>query len=451
MSQGIGEITQGSDTLKKREIDVLIVLGVTKKMDRPTVLMIPLATKMHANRIVEPVNLARELLEKSGVKVFGRQAPALKAEDVSRSPVEEYDAIVVFLASGGTSELASQIVADNPYFVWAYDEVNSLSSALSVREKLKGIEAWRGEIVYNSLDEAPESILGQARASRLLKSLKGFNVGLIGDEQYFEEKTEDSKVLTDLFGMSVTEISIASLIDEFRGQTDENASKVMNGRFAMATIMEPSRKDLLKSCRMYLAFRSLIDTYKVDAVSLDCFRLIKRTGTSACLGFALLIDEGKVSVCEGDLRSLVLMMLFKAIAGPSWLGNLVQVDRSLNTLTLAHCTAPTSLAEAGGRIVLRSHFESGEGVSLDVPLRRMPITIANMQFKPLQLVVAKGELLESQIGKFSLCRTQAKIKLKGDVNRLLQFTGNHHVMAYGDWAETLRRIGERVGMSLIEV
>ena len=444
-------MTQRSDTLKKREFDVLVVPGVIKKMDQPTVLMIPLAAKMHADRSVEPVNLARELLEKSGLKVFGRKSPALKAEDVSRFPAEEYDAVVVFLASGGTSELASQIVAGNSYFVWAYDEVNSLSSALSVREKLKGIEAWRGEIVYNSLDEAPESILGQARASRLLKSMKELKIGLIGDEEYFDEKADESKTLTDLFGISVTEIAVASLIDQFRGQTDENASKVMNGKFATATIIEPSRKDLLKSGRMYLAFKSLIETYKVDGVSLDCFRLIKRTGTSACLGFALLVDEGKVSVCEGDLRSLVLMMLFRDIAGPSWLGNLVQVDRSLNTLTLAHCTAPTSFAEPGGRIVLRNHFESGEGVSLDVPLKRMPVTITNMQFKPLQLVIAKGELLESQIGRFSLCRTQAKIRLKGEVDRLLQFTGNHHVMAYGDWTETLRRVGEKVGMSLVEV
>jgi hypothetical protein len=67
------------------------------------------------------------------------------------------------------------------------------------------------------------------------------------------------------------------------------------------------------------------------------------------------------------------------------------------------------------------------------------------------MVVATGELVESQIGKFSLCRTQAKIRLTGNVDRLLEFTGNHHVIAYGNWSETLRRIGEKLGMSLVNV
>ena len=420
-------------------------------MDEPSVFMIPLATRMHMDRAIEPVNLARELLQRSGIKVFGRKSPALKAEDIPHFPTEEYDAVVVFLASGGTSELAANIVAGNQYFIWAYDEVNSLSSALSVREKLRGIEAWRGEIAYNSLDEAPQSIIAQARASRLLKSTRELRIGLIGDEEYFDDKGDEAKALFELLGTEVMKIPISDLISEFRSQTDDQASKIVDEKLSTASVMEPSRKDLQKSARMYLAFKSLFLKGKIDAVSLDCFRLVKRTGTSACLAFSLLVDEGRVSACEGDLRSSALMMIFKELVGPSWLGNLVQVDRSLNTITLAHCTAATSLAEAGGRVILRSHFESGEGVSLDVPLRRLPLTIANLQFNPLQMVVARGELLESQIGKFSLCRTQAKIRLSGSVDRLLQFTGNHHVMAYGDWSETLLRIGSKLNMSIVEV
>jgi len=281
--------------------------------------------------------------------------------------------------------------------------------------------------------------------------MKNLRIGLIGDEEYFDDKADESKALSGLLGVEVVKIAIGDLISEFRSQDDDQASKVVDEKFPGASVMEPSRKDLQRSGKMYLAFKSLASRNKVDAVSLDCFRLIKRTGTSACLAFSLLIDEGKISVCEGDLRSSALMMIFRELAGPSWLGNLVQVDRSLNTITLAHCTAPSSLAEAGGKIILRSHFESGEGVSLDVPLRRLPVTVANLQFKPLQMVIARGELLESQIGKFSLCRTQAKIKLGGNVDHLLQFTGNHHVVAYGDWAETLLRIGKKLNMSLIEV
>jgi L-fucose isomerase-like protein len=167
------------------------------------------------------------------------------------------------------------------------------------------------------------------------------------------------------------------------------------------------------------------------------------------MALSLLNDEGKVAICEGDLEAGALMLIFHKLTGQSWMGNLAQVSRDLNAITLAHCTAATSLAELGGKIFLRSHFESDESVALDVPLKRQHATIANLQFKPLQIVVARGEVTESQIGKFSLCRTQARIRLIGDVETLLKNTGNHHVLAYGDWSEALSQIGQKLGLSVV--
>jgi len=419
-------------------------------MDQPSVFMIPLASRMHRHRSVEPSKLARELLEDAGLKVFGRVEPAMKVDDVPKFPVEEYDAVIVFIASGGTSEMAAKVAKDAPYFIWAYDETNSLASALSVREKLKRIDAWRGQIVYNSLDEAPSEVVSFAKASRLLKSVRGIKLGVICDEQYFSGIQDDGRRLQDLLGINVVQVADEELLNELGKVGEEEAAKVVD-KFSSATVVEPSKKEILKASKMYLALRTIVKKYGLDALTLDCFKALKRTGASTCMAFSLLNDDGKVAVCEGDLKATMLMLIFQRLSGSSWMGNLVQVSSDLNVATFAHCTAATTLAEPGGTIILRSHFESGESVSLDVPLKRQRVTVANLQFQPFQLIVARGEVIESQVGKFSLCRTQVKVKLSGDVGKLLQYTGNHHVLAYGDWVDTLRCVAKNLGMPMLEI
>jgi len=216
-------------------------------------------------------------------------------------------------------------------------------------------------------------------------------------------------------------------------------------------IVEPSKRELLKAAKLYLGTKELIHANGVDGVTMDCYRILRKSSISPCLAFSLLNDEGIVAVCEGDLEAAALMIIFRQLAGVSWFGNLVQVSRDLNLITIAHCEAPLSLAETGGTIVLRSHFESDESVGLDVPLKKEVVTLANLQFEPIQMVVAKGDVMESQIGKFSLCRTQAMIRLHGSVEKLLERTGNHHVVAYGDWTETLRSVADRLKIPFVQV
>lgn len=419
--------------------------------ERATVYLIPLASRLHQARVFEPSKHARELLESAGLKVFGTTNPAMREEDVPKFPSEEYDAVVLFIASGGTSNLAYKLAAGKPYFIWGYDEVNSLASTLSAREKLKAARAWMGEIVYNSLDEAPSRIVNYAKASKAVKSLKGMKLALVGDDDFFREKEAELKNLVTLTGIEPVHLPLVELLKTTASYQDEEASKVMEERLTNYTVVEPSKKDLVKAAKMYLALKAIVEDNNVSGITLDCYKVVKRTGVSTCLAFALLNDDGNVAICEGDLEAATLMMIFRKLAGISWMGNLVQMSRDLNVVTVAHCEAPLSLAEPAGTIILRSQFESDESVGLDVPLRREPVTLANLQFQPLQLTVAKGEIMESQIGKFSLCRTQAMIRLAGKVEDLLAHTGNHHVIAYGDWIETLRCVADRLKIPFVNV
>jgi L-fucose isomerase-like protein len=49
------------------------------------------------------------------------------------------------------------------------------------------------------------------------------------------------------------------------------------------------------------------------------------------------------------------------------------------------------------------------------------------------------------------CRVKAKVKVKNPKEFIHKTTGNHHVMAYGDYREQLRKLNEMLGIATIEV
>jgi len=418
-------------------------------LEQPTVLLIPVASWTHRERAAEPSKRARELLEDVGLKVFGPIKPITKVEDAPKTR-EEFDATVVFIASGGSAELAVPLIKIRKALMWAYHENNSLASALSAREKLVAEEAWQGQILYNNLNYVPKEIVAEAQANKLIRSLKGAKIGLVGDEDDYKAHNLDVEMLKAVFGIDVSLIDFDSVKQEWANISEDAAGKIVDEHLSKFELVEPNKRDLMKAARLYLALKKMASDKKLDAITLDCFKFLKKTGTLPCIAFALLNDDGVNAACEADLRAATLMLIYRTLTGkPSWIANLVQVDPKLGTITLSHCTAATTLAEAGRTIRIRDHFESGQSASLDVPLKRQLATIANMQTKPTKLTVATGEVIDSQMGHLTVCRTQAKVKLAGNIEMFLEQTGNHQVLGYGDFADTLLMLATKLGVNIV--
>ncbi len=413
-------------------------------MEPPTLLLIPVTSWTHRDRAIEPSKRARELLEEAGLKVFGPINPITKIEEVPKTK-EEFDATVVFIASGGSAELAVPLIKTRRALMWAYHENNSLASALSAREKLVAEEAWQGQILYNSLNYVPKEIVAEAQANKLIRSMKSAKIGLVGDEDDYNAHTRDVEMLKAIFGIDVSLVDFDAVKQEWANVSEDAAGKIIDERLSKFELVEPNKRDLIKAARLYLALRKISADKNLDAITVDCFKFLKKTGTLPCIAFALLNDDGMNAACEADLRAATLMLIYRTLTGnPSWIANLVQVDSKLGTITLCHCTAATSLAETGRTIRIRDHFESGQSVSLDVPLKRQLATIANIQTKPTKLTVTTGEVIDSQMGNLTICRTQAKIKLAGNIEMLLEQTGNHQVLAYGDFGDLFKALSEKI-------
>ena len=416
-------------------------------MEKPSVLFLPLASQIHVERVPGPILRGRTLLEDSGLVVFGPRKPIRDITEFPKLNPDEYDAVVIFIASGGTGGLTAELMRDRPWFLWAYHENNSLPSALTARVKLMAAKAWKGRLLFSNLSSAPPEILAEAFACRALKSINGYRVGYIGDEEEFNALHETVKFLKDKFDVESVFIPTEEL-KKALDYVDRNlVQQVIREKLKRAEVVEPSQGDIEKSIRLYVTLKGIIDDNRLNGITLDCYKFLRQAGVTPCFAFSFLSDEGNTGVCEGDLALAPVMFLLTNLSGkPVWLANTSKMDQRSGIMTFAHCSAPTRLSEPAGLIRIRSHFESGLGATLDVPLRKGAVSIIHAASSPQHFIIAKGELIESQLSHWKLSRTQADVRLECDAEEFLNVTGNHQVISYGDYVPVLERIGERLGI-----
>ncbi|MFH1501857.1 MAG: hypothetical protein ABIG03_02290, partial [Candidatus Eisenbacteria bacterium] len=317
--------------------------------------------------------------------------------------------LVFFVVTGGTERRILELVktrglaeprpaskagaaasSGEPVLLVAYPGRNSLPAALEVLARLQQ-DGMAGRIVFlDGPDDAAGArrlrmaVDGSAPARHVAFSedresgadvpphtqrpagrpLAGRRVGLVGPPSDWLVASSPSPALVrDVWGAEVVEIGMG----ELRKRVD-SGTRVSAEFFAQAygswasSVCEPTDADLVASGAIYVALRSLVDEFELDAISLRCFDLVVDRGATGCLALSRLADQGIVAGCEGDLPSALAMLWVRERTGrTSWMANPARVDVGANTLTLAHCTVPCSMVDG---YTLRSHFESGLGAAV---------------------------------------------------------------------------------------
>jgi L-fucose isomerase-like protein len=154
--------------------------------------------------------------------------------------------------------------------------------------------------------------------------------------------------------------------------------------------------------------------------------MIQPLKTTGCLALAEAADEGITAGCEGDIPTLLSLLLVESFTGkPAFMANPSNITLSDNTITLAHCTVPPSFTE---KVEKTTHFETGGGISLkgDVKGNEFFLFKTDGYLKNYQLFTGKKIILP---WRKDLCRTQLTLEIKEDLRQLLQEPiGNHLVI-----------------------
>ena len=316
---------------------------------------------------------------------------------------------------------------------------NSLAAALEILTYL-GNNGMEGRIVHGTNDEIVSAIVETCHGA----SLQG-RIGLFGQpSDWLIASGVDRDLLLQRYGIETIDIDLQRLIDGIKGAPLAEAEKVAQTMVKQAkAVREPSDADMLEAAKAYLAIKKICQEERLDAFTIRCFDIVKACGTTSCLALALLNDEGIVAGCEGDMQSLLSMLLAKRLCGEvAFMANPSQLTDG--GAMLAHCTIPLTMCD---ETIVRSHFESGIGVAIQGLLPLTDYTLFKWGGSRLdRYFVTEAQAIETPYSNH-FCRTQITLNVNLKPYLLQHSIGNHHVIIRGRHADEIRRFMQQNGIT----
>lgn len=246
---------------------------------------------------------------------------------------------------------------------------------------------------------------------------------------------------------------------------DEKAVQAEAARWTQGAkaVLEPTADDITKAARISVALQNLMKQQQAQGLAIGtCMGWLSKG--FPCLGFTRLRDTGIPAACEGDMDSLLTMLLFQYAADrPGFQGN-ATFDTSRNVLWTAHCTAPLQLDGPDGKpapYLLRGHSEVGGSGCVPEVQYRVGETITRMKFVNLDTVLAStGKIIEVPEKSVRACRTQIVTEVRDAAKMAANWSSAldtedamtllHRVVVYGDHMDSIRHLARLMNVKVVE-
>jgi hypothetical protein len=228
-------------------------------------------------------------------------------------------------------------------------------------------------------------------------------------------------------------------------------------------IIEPNSEDITKAARISMALQNLMEQEQAQGLAVGtCMGWLSKG--FPCLGFTRLRDRGVPAACEGDMDSLLTMLLFQyAMDRPGFQGN-ATFDTARNALWTAHCTAPLKMDGPQGKeapYLLRGHSEVGGSGCVPEIQYRLGETITRAKLVNLDTILAStGKIIEVPEKSVHGCRTQIVTEVRDAAKMAANWSSYletedamtllHRVVVYGDHMNSVYHLARLMGMTVIE-
>lgn len=342
---------------------------------------------------------------------------------------------IIFIATGGVERLVIQHFESlpRPAVILADGMQNSLAAALEVSSWLRN-RGMKSEILHGELTSIIKRVHILYNNFQAQRSLFGVRIGVIGTpSSWLVASNVDYLLAKRRWGVEYIDIPLERVYKVYDRITDNEvgASCAAVASQALAC-REGTPEDMLKAMRLYRAIKRVCKEEKLSAVTLSCFKMIERTGTTGCLTLAMLNDEGILAGCEGDLQSIFTLLAAKALTGKvGFMANPSMINTRTNELILAHCTIGLKQTE---KYIIRNHFETESGIGIQGLLPTGDVTIVKCGGECLDEYYLSTGTLTENTNFINMCRTQVRIKMNTPAEYFLKNPlGNHHILIQGNY------------------
>ena len=321
---------------------------------------------------------------------------------------------------------------------------NSLAASMEIltylnNNNIKAFIAYgSNEEISARLKEHPHVDFVNEQCGSAALSLSGDKIAVFGEpSDWLIASNVDRDFLKQKFYIDFVDIPLDTLFRRF-SLIDDNMVEFLAADFQTVTSRgETTERDLLDSLKIYLAINQICQENNCTCATVRCFSIIEKLKATGCLALALLNDEGIDAACEGDLQSLLSMILVRRVTGmPSFMANPSAMSKDNHTTTFAHCTVPTTMCRRYG---FRSHFESQCGLAVAGEFSPSEVyTIFKWGGEKLDRFFVEEAVSVVAPSNENSCRSQLTLNFYNPEYMLNNPIGNHHIILKGAFADKLR-------------
>lgn len=321
---------------------------------------------------------------------------------------------------------------------------NSLAASMEIltylnNNNIKAFIAYgSNEEISARLKEHPHVDFVNEQCGSAALSLSGDKIAVFGEpSDWLIASNVDRDFLKQKFNIDFVDIPLDTLFRRF-SLIDDNMVEFLATDFQAVTSRgETTERDLLDSLKIYLAINQICQENNCTCATVRCFSIIEKLKATGCLALALLNDEGIDAACEGDLQSLLSMILVRRVTGmPSFMANPSAMSKDNHTTTFAHCTVPTTMCRRYG---FRSHFESQCALAVAGEFSPSEVyTIFKWGGEKLDRFFVEEAVSVVAPSNENLCRSQLTLNFYNPEYMLNNPIGNHHIIVKGAFADKLR-------------
>jgi len=291
-------------------------------------------------------DLISMLERETGLKlcIYGKDSPSSVRDRVIRADID-----TVLVATGGVEstfvDLEPHIARDGRSMSLIADgRNNSLAASLEILTYFAN-KNRSGRIVHAPTNaEIVQNLLHPTTKTEPETLLKGCKIGCVGQpSDWLIASDVDRTLLLEKYGVTVIDVPMDDLISEYSKVDSAEAEKLATAYMAnIAFITEPTREDMLRSVRIYYALKHICTEHGLSALTIRCFDVINALNATSCVALSMLNDEGIVATCEGDMQSMMTMLLVRRLLDlPSFMAN--PSGLRAGETVLAHCTVPQTM------------------------------------------------------------------------------------------------------------
>ena len=361
-------------------------------------------------------------------------------------------ATMVLVGSGGVEEMVkANIDRLPPYIVLIADGLkNSLAASLEILSWMRQ-EGRHGRVLHGPTGFIMQGIDDYAIAHDAIDKIQGKRVGVIGKPSgWLIASNVDYQLMHDRWGIELVDVPLDEVVTGYEAITDDEVQDITAEFISKAVgVKEPSRDEVVKAMRLYRSVKGIVQRYRLDAFTLNCFDLIPTTRTTGCVALALLNQEGIPAGCEGDEQTLLTMLAVRAATGEmTFMANPSKIlDNTAHEMVFAHCTIAPAMTD---RYIVRDHYESLSGVAVEGIFDPMDMTVVKCGGRGMErFFISKARLLECTTNP-NMCRTQLHLRLDEPLDYFLERSiGNHHVIVRGDHVNRLTAVLRLIGSQQI--